>query len=106
MLLALRFLPYALSGLAVLAVWWLWSDRAALQAEKARLTRELAVQARVIAQAQQARDVEQARVEWWRTRANELDANIQAIVDGGIPDAPLDPRLADLINSRLRDTQN
>jgi hypothetical protein len=102
----MRLIPYAASGALVAALWWLWTDRADKIAENARLAREIAAQARIIEQAHEARAVEEARAERFRQRAADLDANIQAIVTGGIPDAPLDPRLADLINGRLRSAED
>lgn len=102
----LRLAPYAASGALVAVAWWLWADRGYLKEHNALLVREIAVQAQVIEQTKEAEAVARAHAERFRRRAAVLDANIQAIVDGGIPDAPLDPRLADILNGRLRDTED
>lgn len=98
----IRMIPYLLCGALVAGVFAVWVDRDKLKLENSRLEREIAAKDRVIETSRLAREVEAARADAAQKRASELDANIQAIVEGGIPDAPLDPRLIDIINSGLR----
>lgn len=78
----LRFLPYALSGLAVAAVWALWADRASLKEDNARLARELSVQALVAEQAALARDVARAEVTRYQAKAAEYDQLREQLLRG------------------------
>jgi len=97
MMFALRFLPYAVSGLAVAAVWWLWADRAALQAENAAQARELVVQAHVLEQAAVARDVARAEAARMAEKAAEFD-NIREFILRGPNDEPLPDALRDILD--------
>ena len=104
------FIPYIM-GAAVLAamgaVWYvmdLRADKAALAAQNAALSRSLAAVAEQAEQSRLAREVEAARAERFAARSAELSQAIEDIFTGGIPDAPLNPDLADRIN-RLRITE-
>lgn len=71
----------------------------AQRAEMAALGRSVAALTVQKEQSAIARDIEEARAEQWQARAAELDASIEALFTGDIPDAPLDPRIADIVNS-------
>jgi predicted negative regulator of RcsB-dependent stress response len=75
----------------------------AQQAEIASLTRSVAALTMQAEQSALARDVERARAAREATRSAELAAEIETILTGGIPDAPLHPDLADLVNRRVPD---
>lgn len=88
MILALRLLPYAVSGILVAALWFLWSDRADKLAEISSLQRELAVQAMVVAQKDEARRVADAEALRYRSAAKEYDDLKETLLRGD-NDAPL-----------------
>lgn len=100
---------YALIGAvaAVLALGglWQWEKRksALLTAENASLTRSVAAMTRQAEQSAAAREVEKARAERWQTRAADLDASIEALFTGDIPDAPLDPRIIAILDGLRAD---
>lgn len=103
-MIGLRHIPTILAALALGgAALWLWlvvSERDALRDEVARQARSLAAMHEQIEQSRLAREVEAARAAQWQARSAELSEAIETILRG-IPDAPLDPDLADRIN-RLR----
>lgn len=74
-------------------------ENSALQAENERLGRSVVALKEQAAQSALAREVESARAERWRARSKELSATIEGLLTGDIEDAPLDPDLADRINS-------
>ncbi|WP_166416227.1 hypothetical protein [Cochlodiniinecator piscidefendens] len=82
MIAALRLLPFVASGLLVAALWWVWSDRASLQADNAALTRELSVQTQIAAQMQEARAVAQAHAARVQSKATEFDTLRETILRG------------------------
>lgn len=86
----------ALGGLA----WWQRGQLAARQAENERLSRSVGALTLQAEHSALARQVEAARADAARRRADALGAEIDAILKGGIPDAPLHPDLADLLNGR------
>ena len=90
----------ALLGLGSLA-WWQSGLIAAQQAENGRLRGAVAALTEQADQAALAREVEAARARAFAERAASLSAEIEAILTGGIPDAPLDPDLAARLD-RLR----
>ncbi|MDX5401066.1 MAG: hypothetical protein LPK02_01740 [Rhodobacterales bacterium] len=102
----LRYLLAALAATAIgLAVWWamaLRMDNAALRTQNAALIRTEAALRQQLDHSRLAREVEIARAERWRARAGDLSARIETFLTGDIPDATLDPDLADLLN-RLRE---
>lgn len=101
------FLKYALGAalvaLAVVGGLYLHerSVVADLRTENASLTRSNVALTQQAAQSAEARQVEAARAERWAGRAAELDASIEAIHNGEIPDENLDPRIADIVNGWL-----
>lgn len=73
--------------------------RADAEAESAALSRSVeALEAQAVESAK-ARRVEAARAEAWRARSEQLSETIEQL--RGIPDAPLDPAIIDLLD-RLR----
>ena len=80
------------------ALWWQSSTVSDLEAENGRLTRSAAAPTMQADQSHLAREVEAARAERFATRNAELSAVVEQMLIGGIPDAMLDPDLADLIN--------
>lgn len=100
------FAPYIMGGLVLAVsafVWWvmdLRADKARLVAENARLTRELAVQERVAAQAQEARAVADAHARRTRAKADEYDKLREALLKGD-DDAPIPAFLCDYLNRLL-----
>ena len=96
------FLPYIAGGalLAVVAgagmIWWQSGTIDTLRAESASQARSLAAWQERAAQAELARKVDAARAERERQRSAELRATIEQMKE--IPDAPLDPRLIDLLD--------
>ena len=87
----------ALGGYA----WWLRARVAASEAENERLGRSVAAMTVQLEQAALAREVERARAAGFAARSAELSAEIEAMLTGGIPDAPLHPDLAAALE-RLR----
>ncbi|HGG65020.1 MAG TPA: hypothetical protein ENK34_10670 [Rhodobacteraceae bacterium] len=80
---------------------YVWSLRAEIAAARARIAgyeRSIATLTRQAEQTALARRVEAARAERYAARAATLNAQIEAILTGDIPDADLDPRIADFIN--------
>lgn len=88
----------ATSGYAL----WLSRSVSKLEASNASLTRSVAAFQMQADQAALARDVEKARADAQAERAAQLDASIEALTTGDIPDAPLDPRIIDLLSGGLR----
>lgn len=80
----------ALGGYA----WWQSTLLAAQRQENERLRHSIAALTLQAEQTALARDVEAARAEAFAARAATLSAEIEAILTGGIPDAPLHPDLA------------
>lgn len=70
--------------------------RATSEAHVARLTRSVAALTQQAEQARLARQVEAARAERWRERNAELADTIEQLRE--IPDAPLDPRIIELLD--------
>lgn len=81
--------------------WWQSGRIAAQQAEIKRLENSVAALTLQADQTALAREVEAARARAFAERAASLSAEIEAILTGGIPDAPLDPDLAARLD-RLR----
>lgn len=97
-LIAALFALVSALGLVV----WMQRSNSSLAADNASLTRSVAAfQMQAEANAL-ARDVEEARADAQAARASQLDAAIAAIVTGDIPDAPLDPRIIDLVRRGMR----
>lgn len=90
----------ALCGTVALAgyVWWLRAENAAQRAEIGRMERNIAALTMQAEQSALARDVERARAAREAERNAALSDRIHAISNGGIPDAPLHPDLANLVN--------
>ncbi|WP_422028189.1 hypothetical protein [Roseovarius sp.] len=87
---------------AIAAAGWialLRIENSALQAENERLGRSVVALKEQAAQSALAREVESARAKRWQARSKELSAAIEGLLTGDIKDAPLDPDLADRINS-------
>lgn len=97
----LRYLPALLAASAVvLAVWWVM----ALRLENTRLTTENAALSSSVAALEQrmivslnAARAEAERAENFRVRSEELSGQIETLLKGAIPDAPLDPALIELL---------
>jgi len=96
----IRYGPTILAALALAgAVWWVMSlraENAALRDEVARKDRSIAALRHRAEQSAEARRVEEARAERWRRRSTELSDTIDTLK--GIPDAPLDPRITDILD--------
>lgn len=71
-------------------------ENSALQAENERLDRSIAALREQVAQSALAREIEAARAERWRVRSAELAETIEQL--RGIPDAPLDPGIIELLD--------
>ena len=78
---------------------WLSRTVASLETENASLTRSVTAFEMQAEQAKLARDVETARADAQEARAAQLDASIEALLTGDIADAPLDPRIVQLLLS-------
>ena len=74
------------------------AKNATLTAKNESLTRSVAALTGQAEQSALARDVEEARAKRWAQRTIELNATIEAILVGEVPDETLDPRIADFIN--------
>lgn len=100
MALLIRYGPTFLAALALAGgVWWIMdlrADNAALRDEVARKDRSIAALRHQAEQSAEARRVEEARAERWRRRSTELSETIDTL--RGIPDAPLDPRITDILD--------
>lgn len=79
--------------------WWQYGRVQSLRAENASLARSLAAMQEQAKQSSLARQVEAQRAKRWQERAAELDASINALFTGDIPDAPLDPRIIAFLDS-------
>jgi len=100
-----RYALYAALSVALaLGGWsmWLMRANASLTVKNASLERSVAAFQAQAEQSALAREVEKARAEKFAKKSAELIANIETILTGGIPDAALDPDLADILNG-LRD---
>lgn len=98
-----KYLMIAAGTAAVLLLGYVWTlnrSNALLRAENGRLGRNIAAMTLQSEQSAIARDVERARAEREAKRSAALTAEIETILTGGIPDAPLHPDLADLVNGR------
>jgi hypothetical protein len=99
----IRYGPSIVAAAALAgAVWYvmaLRADNAALEAENASLTRSIAALEQKVEQSAEARRVEAVRAKRWAERAAELDASIEAMYTGDIPDVPLDPRIIAILDS-------
>jgi hypothetical protein len=86
---------------AVTAFWYVSGLRVAnvtLEAENAALARSVTSLTYQAAQSVEARRVEAARAQMWANRATQLDASIEVLLTGDIPDENLDPRIAAIVN--------
>lgn len=79
-------------------VWSLRAEIATARSQIAGYERSIATLTRQAEQSALARRVEAARAERYAERAAELSVQIEAILTGDIPDAVLDPRIADFVN--------
>ncbi|MDX5412895.1 MAG: hypothetical protein LPK02_07590 [Rhodobacterales bacterium] len=99
----LRHLPKILAlTLAAAAVWAhlaLLEENTLLKSENALLHRSVASLEQQITQTRRAVLYEANRAEEFRLRSEELTGHIETILKGGIPDAPLDPALIELLDS-------
>lgn len=94
----------AVAGLGALGyIWTLRADNATLTANIAGYERSIAALTLQSEQSALARRVETARAERHAARVAELNTTIEALLTGEIPDAPLDPAVADFVNG-LRNT--
>lgn len=87
----------ALGGYA----WWQRGEIAVTRTENERLGRSIAALTQQAEQSALAREVERARAKAATERAAALTEQVEQILTGGIPDAPLHPDLAAVVN-RLR----
>tara|TARA_R110002020_G_scaffold73888_3_gene189494 strand:+ start:8344 stop:8670 length:327 start_codon:yes stop_codon:yes gene_type:complete len=97
---------FAVLTVAVLGFWvaLLEADKAKLEQQNQYLTRTVSALKEQSARAKEARAVEAARAKRWQARAAELDASIESLFTGEIPDVPLDPRIIayiDAISGRM-----
>jgi len=100
-----RYALYAALTVALaLGGWsmWLMRANASLTVKNASLERSVAAYRAQAEQAALARDVEKARAARFAQQSADMAAKIETILTGGIPDAVLDPALADILNG-LRD---
>jgi hypothetical protein len=104
-MITLRHLPILAAAGALLALFG-WAS--SLDARNARLTEQLASAEREtgvlqtqLDNAWRAAQIEARRREEWQARATKLSSQIEILLTGDIPDAPLDPALYDLLD-RLR----
>lgn len=96
-----RYALYAALSLALaLGGWsmWLMRANASLTVKNASLERSVAAFQAQAEQSALARDVEKARAARFAQESADMAAKIETLLTGGIPDAVLDPDLADLIN--------
>lgn len=96
-------LAAAVGGALVLSGIVAYQNRklSAQQAEIASLSRSVDALTMQAEQSAIARDVERARATREAERNKELTKEIETILTGGIPDAPLHPDLVDLVNRRV-----
>ncbi len=100
------YLALGLATAALAVGGYVWSLRAEIAVARSQIAgyeRSIATLTRQAEQSALARRVEAARAERYAERAATLNAQIEAILTGDIPDADLDPRIADYING-LRQT--
>jgi len=100
------YLALGVAAAALAAGGYVWQRNAVIKAQAAQIAgyeRSIAILTRQAEQTALARRVEAARAERYAERAATLNAQIEAILTGDIPDADLDPRIADYING-LRQT--
>lgn len=76
-----------------------------LRADNVSLTAEIALKDRSIAalttqfeKSAIARQAESVRAAGWAMRVSQLNTSIEALLSGDIPDAPLNPAIADFVN--------
>lgn len=98
---ALRFLPFAVSGLAVLALWWLWADRQGHLDQIATLEREKAVQQAVLEQEREAKAVLNAHLQRMEVQHAQTSETLSELRDLPGRDVPLSDLLSATVE-RLR----
>ncbi|WP_457645334.1 hypothetical protein [Profundibacter sp.] len=95
------YLALGLATAALAVGGYVWRQNTVIKSQAAKIAgyeRSLAALTRQAEQTALARRVEAARAERYAERAAELNASIEAILTGDIPDADLDPRIADFVN--------
>lgn len=100
-----RYLQIAMAGVGLAMVIAVVAWVVAMRGELVEARATINGQARTIdalelqaEQARLARDVEAARAARERTRVESLQASINTMLEGDIPDAPLHPDIADFVN--------
>ena len=96
-----KYLPITAAMVAVSLlgrIGWLEMKAAKLTAENASYQRSIADLTMQRDQSKEARVIEAARVVLWKKQAAKLNASIEALLTGDIPDENLDIRITDFIN--------